>query len=93
MGFKPGPETGGLQHGDRGLQERGGAQVGTLGIAFGHGRRGIDADYPEAGRAKCAGGGQAGNAAARDQDIGRFTHLGPPGGRNRLGRARLRVGR
>ena len=78
MRFQPRPEARGFQHGDRGLQEGGGAQVGPFGLALGDGGGRVDADHPEPGRAKRAGGGQARDAAAGDQNVGGFAHRGPP---------------
>ena len=48
MGGEPLPEARRLQHGDRGLQKGGGAQVGAVGVLVGDGRGRVDADHAEA---------------------------------------------
>ena len=64
------PDACAVQHVPRRLQQRGRAQIGALGLRLGHRRRRIDAGHVEPFGAQGCGGGQSGDAAAGNQDVG-----------------------
>ena len=69
-GFQPGPQARVLQDRDRRLQEGGCAQIGAVGIAICDRRFRVNAEHRKAGRPEGGSGGQPGNTAAGNQDIG-----------------------
>ena len=74
------PEADAPEQRDRGLQEGGGAQIGTGGGFLGHRRGGVDADDRQPLRAESRGRGQSRDAAARDEHVDRIGAVGRPRG-------------
>ena len=72
MGGKTVPEPGPVEELARGLKKGRGAQVGAFGRCFGHGGGRVCADDGKSRLPESCGGDQAGDAAARDEDVGVF---------------------
>ena len=70
MGRKPVPEARAFEKLARGLQKGGCAQVRSLGCGIGHGGRRVGADDREPRLPEGRSGGQTGDAAAGNEDVG-----------------------